>query len=51
MKKSTLGLAVIAAIPMFSSMQVVAAEDGANAIEKIQKKILHSKLMNARTYL
>ncbi|MEL0603528.1 TonB-dependent receptor [Pseudoalteromonas undina] len=36
MKKSTLGLAVIAAIPMFSSMQVVAAEDGANAIEKIQ---------------
>ena len=39
MKKSTLGLAVIAAIPMFSSMQVVAAEDGANAIEKIQKKI------------
>ncbi|MEL0632539.1 TonB-dependent receptor [Pseudoalteromonas carrageenovora] len=36
MKKSTLGLAVIAAFPMFSSVQVVAAEDGANAIEKIQ---------------
>lgn len=36
MKKSTLGLAVIAAFPMFSSVQVLAAEDSAQAIEKIQ---------------
>ena len=50
MKKSTLGLAVIAAIPMFSSMQVVAAEDGANAIEKIQvtgSRIKRSDMENA----
>ncbi|KDC55131.1 TonB-dependent receptor [Pseudoalteromonas sp. S3431] len=36
MKKSTLGLAVIAAIPMFSSVQVLAADEGAKSIEKIQ---------------
>jgi iron complex outermembrane receptor protein len=36
MKKSTLGLAVITAIPMFSSMQVLAADDAVNSIEKIQ---------------
>ncbi|GAA60883.1 TonB-dependent receptor [Pseudoalteromonas sp. BSi20652] len=36
MKKSTLGLAVITAIPMFSSVQVLAADDAATSIEKIQ---------------
>ncbi|PCC13119.1 TonB-dependent receptor [Pseudoalteromonas sp. JB197] len=36
MKKSTLGLAVIAAIPMFSSVQVLAADEAAKSIEKIQ---------------
>ncbi|HCV03529.1 MAG TPA: TonB-dependent receptor, partial [Pseudoalteromonas sp.] len=36
MKKSILGLAVVSAIPMFSSMQVLAAEDAADSIEKIQ---------------
>jgi len=36
MKKSTLGLAVIAAIPMFSSVQVLAADEAATSIEKIQ---------------
>lgn len=36
MKKSILGLAVVSAIPMFSSMQVLAAEDSAESIEKIQ---------------
>ena len=36
MKKSTLGLAVIAAIPMFSSVQVLAADEAAQSIEKIQ---------------
>jgi len=36
MKKSILGLAVISAIPMFSSMQVLAADDAAESIEKIQ---------------
>ena len=36
MKKSILGLAVVSAIPMFSSMQVLAADDAAESIEKIQ---------------
>ena len=36
MKKSTLGLAVIAAIPMFSSVQVLAADEAVKSIEKIQ---------------
>lgn len=36
MKKSILGLAVVSAIPMFSSMQVLAADDAAQSIEKIQ---------------
>ncbi|WP_372760695.1 TonB-dependent receptor [Pseudoalteromonas sp.] len=36
MKKTTLGLAVIAAIPMFSSVQVLAADEAATSIEKIQ---------------
>ena len=36
MTKSTLGLAVIAAIPMFSSVHVLAADEAANSIEKIQ---------------
>ena len=36
MNKSILGLAVVSAIPMFSSMQVLAADEAANAIEKIQ---------------
>ncbi|MBH0068077.1 TonB-dependent receptor [Pseudoalteromonas sp. NZS100] len=36
MKKSTLGLAVIAAFPMFSSVQVLAADEAATSIEKIQ---------------
>ncbi|MGO2478036.1 MAG: TonB-dependent receptor plug domain-containing protein [Pseudoalteromonas sp.] len=36
MKKSILGLAVVSAIPMFSSMQVLAADDSAESIEKIQ---------------
>ncbi len=36
MKKTQLGLAVLAAIPMFSSVQAVAAEDSASDIEKIQ---------------
>ncbi|MDN3384375.1 TonB-dependent receptor [Pseudoalteromonas sp. APC 3358] len=36
MKKSTLGLAVITAIPMFSSVQVLAADEAATSIEKIQ---------------
>ncbi|MBZ2192712.1 TonB-dependent receptor [Pseudoalteromonas arctica] len=36
MKKSTLGLAVITAIPMFSSVQVLAADEAVKSIEKIQ---------------
>ena len=36
MKKSILGLAVVSAIPMFSSMQVLAADDAVESIEKIQ---------------
>ena len=36
MTKSTLGLAVVAAIPMFSSVHVLAADEAANSIEKIQ---------------
>ncbi len=36
MKKSILGLAVVSAIPMFSSMQVLAADNAAETIEKIQ---------------
>ncbi|EGI72260.1 TonB-dependent receptor [Pseudoalteromonas distincta] len=50
MKKSTLGLAVIAAFPMFSSVQVLAAEDSAQAIEKIQvtgSRIKRSDMENA----
>jgi len=36
MKKTQLGLAIIAAIPLLSSMQVVAADSSAQEIEKIQ---------------
>ena len=50
MKKSTLGLAVIAAIPMFSSVQVLAADEAAKSIEKIQvtgSRIKRSDMENA----
>ncbi|TLX49529.1 TonB-dependent receptor [Pseudoalteromonas ruthenica] len=36
MKKTQLGLAVAAALPMFSSVQAIAADSSAEAIEKIQ---------------
>ncbi|WP_105264885.1 TonB-dependent receptor plug domain-containing protein [Pseudoalteromonas sp. T1lg76] len=36
MKKTQLGLAVLAALPMFSSVQAIAADSSAEAIEKIQ---------------
>jgi len=36
MKKTQLGLAIIAAVPLFSSMQAVAADTSAQEIEKIQ---------------
>ncbi|WP_105189575.1 TonB-dependent receptor plug domain-containing protein [Pseudoalteromonas sp. T1lg48] len=36
MKKTQLGLAVVAALPMFSSVQAIAADSSADAIEKIQ---------------
>ena len=36
MKKTQLGLAIIAAVPLFSSMQAVAADTSANEIEKIE---------------
>ncbi|WP_105259252.1 TonB-dependent receptor [Pseudoalteromonas sp. T1lg88] len=36
MKKTQLGLAVLAALPMFSSVQAIAADSSADAIEKIQ---------------
>jgi iron complex outermembrane recepter protein len=50
MKKTTLGLAVIAAIPMFSSVQVLAADEAATSIEKIQvtgSRIKRSDMENA----
>ncbi|NWL16008.1 TonB-dependent receptor [Pseudoalteromonas sp. Scap03] len=50
MKKSTLGLAVIAAIPMFSSVQVLAADEAVKSIEKIQvtgSRIKRSDMENA----
>ncbi|EWH06949.1 TonB-dependent receptor [Pseudoalteromonas lipolytica SCSIO 04301] len=50
MKKSILGLAVVSAIPMFSSMQVLAADDAAESIEKIQvtgSRIKRSDMENA----
>ncbi|WP_283710563.1 TonB-dependent receptor [Pseudoalteromonas prydzensis] len=50
MKKSILSLAVVSAIPMFSSLQVAAAEDGAQSIEKIQvtgSRIKRSDMENA----
>jgi outer membrane receptor protein involved in Fe transport len=50
MKKSILGLAVVSAIPMFSSMQALAADDAAESIEKIQvtgSRIKRSDMENA----
>ena len=36
MKKTQIGLAIIAAVPLFSSMQAIAADTSANEIEKIE---------------